>query len=448
MASGESYLIKGGRIMNPSATVAEDISIDADLRIDSGAVTEVKPKLRTHSDELEIDASGLWILPGFIDLHTHLRDLGQADRETIESGTRAAAAGGYTTVVAMANTEPPTDNALVLGRIRELINRHACIQVLPVACVTKGMNGIELTNMVELAEMGAIAFSDDGMPLSDLAVLRRALEYAELTGRFIISHPEDRALACGGAMNEGAAAIRLGLPGIPSVSESACVAREIEVVRYTGGRLHFAHVSTALSVELIRRAKADRLRISADVTPHHLVLCDEDIVDFDSSYKMNPPLRTRKDQAALIQGLSDGTIDAIATDHAPHTQFEKAKSFDEAPFGIIGLETAFPLALERLSTDHPISQLETISLFTSNPARVLGLGEPRIEPGMPANLSLFDPKLRWKYDSSTGCSKSRNSPFHGRRLTGKTLFTFYNGEVVYQDETHTHGRFTKQTLSV
>ena len=448
MAANENILLRGGRVLNPSATAAEDLNMETDIRIANGAVSEIKAKLKHRPGEIEIDASGLWILPGFIDLHTHLRDLGQSDRETITTGTRAAAAGGYTTVVAMANTDPPTDSALVMGRIRELIERYACVQVLPVACVTKGMAGKELTNMSELAEMGAVAFSDDGMPITDLAVLLRALEYAELTNRFIISHPEDKALSAGGAMNECAAAIKLGLPGIPSVSESACIAREIEVARYTGAKIHFAHVSSAASVELIRRAKADRLRVTADVTPHHLVLSHEDIVDFDSNYKMNPPLRGRSDQEALIQGLKDGTIDAVATDHAPHSHVEKAKSFVEAPFGVLGLETAFPLVLERFTTDDPLSHLEVISMFTSRPASVLGLQEPRVALGCPANFSLFDPQLKWTYDTAQGQSKSKNSPFNGRKLHGKTMLTVYNGRIVYHDEAYAQGRFNRHSLSV
>ncbi|HEY9776247.1 MAG TPA: dihydroorotase [Planktothrix sp.] len=446
-ANGKStskYLLKGGRVLNPSAITADELASDSDVRIAGGIVIDVRANLKAKDDEKEIDASGLWIMPGFIDLHTHLRDFNQCEKETVSTGTRSAAAGGYTTVVAMANTDPPMDNSLVIARLKDLIAKHACVTVLPVACVTKGMAGSELTNMAELAESGVIAFSDDGMPVSDLGVLRRALEYSEVCERFIISHPEDKSLTAGGVVNESASAVRLGLPGIPSSSEAACVAREIEVVRNFGGKLHFAHISTAAAVALIREAKASGLRVTADVTPHHLMLTDEDIDEFDTAFKMNPPLRAKADQEALVRALQDGTIDAIATDHAPHTMTEKARPFVEAPFGVIGLETAFPLALERLRTDDPLSHLEVISFFTANPAKILGLAEPRVAIGCPANLSLFDPKLKWTYDAAAGHSKSRNSPFNSRKLKGKTLITLYKGEVVYQDETNASGRMPKE----
>ena len=293
-----------------------------------------------------------------------------------------------------------------------------------------------------------MAFSDDGMPITDLAVLLRALEYAELTNRFIISHPEDKALSAGGAMNECAAAIKLGLPGIPSVSESACIAREIEVARYTGAKIHFAHVSSAASVELIRRAKADRLRVTADVTPHHLVLSHEDIVDFDSNYKMNPPLRGRSDQEALIQGLKDGTIDAVATDHAPHSHVEKRKASSKHHLVCSDWKRRSRSSSERFTTDDPLSHLEVISMFTSRPASVLGLQEPRVALGCPANFSLFDPQLKWTYDTAQGQSKSKNSPFNGRKLHGKTMLTVYNGRIVYHDEAYAQGRFNRHSLSV
>lgn len=425
----KSLLIKNGLLVDDTKKHRLDV------RIEAGKISELAEHLADGKDEEVIDASGLWITHGFIDLHTHLRDLGQSNKEDILTGTRSAACGGFTTVVAMANTDPPTDNVLVMSRIRQLISERACIEVLPVACVTKGMAGNELTEMVELASMGVAAFSDDGLPVTNLAVLRRALEYAELAERFIISHAEDRDLAAGGCINESPAATRLGLPSITPAAESACIAREIEVVRQTGGRLHFAHVSTAASVNLIRKAKADGLRVTADVTPHHLVLTDEDIKDFDTSYKMNPPLRSKRDQEECVRGLKDGTLDAIATDHAPHSRSDKAKTFDDAPFGVIGLETAFALTYERLVLSGEINEHQLLALLTSHPAAILKR-KCKFEKGEVANFAILQPKLSWTYRTKDGFSKSINSPFNEKQMTGKNLLTVYQGKTVYRDEQH------------
>lgn len=424
-----SLLIKNGLIIDPS----ENRKSKADILIKDGDVVVIAPQLEPEDGQTVLDASGLWITPGFIDIHTHLREIGQADREDISTGSMAAAAGGYTCVVTMANTEPPIDNAAILSVLLARIENKAHIEVLPIACVTKGMEGNELVNMVELSEMGVAAFSDDGMPVTNLSVLRRALEYAKVANKVIISHPEDKDLSAGGAIHEGLTATKLGLPGIPGASEAAAIAREIEVVRQTEGRLHFGHVSLAASVDLIRSAKAAGLPVTADATPHHVCLTVDDIIGFDTSYKMNPPLRTEADRTALIAGLKDGTIDAIATDHAPHTALDKQKPFDQAPFGIIGLETAFPLALNRL-TKAGISNLSLISLFTTKPAAALDLPQPGVRAGQPATIVLIDPEHSWIYDASKGFSKSRNSPFDGQRLTGKVLLTICNGEIAYKDE--------------
>lgn len=412
-----------------------------DVRIENGTISEIGSDLSPREDETTFDASGLWVMPGLIDLHTHLRDLGQSDREDIHTGTMAAARGGFTTVVAMANTQPPTDSAEILGRVLKRIEERAVIEVLPVANVTKGMNGAELTNMVELADMGAIAFSDDGLPISNLAVLRRALEYARLAGRPIISHPEDRDLSAGGSMNESFVATGLGIKGIPTASESVCVAREIEVVRLTGGRLHFAHISAAASVELIRQAKAQGLSVSADATPHHVVLSDEDMEPYDTSYKMNPPLRAKADCEAIAKALEEGVIDAVATDHAPHSKLEKAKPFDHAPFGITGLETAFPLVFEKLVLSGKMPPAAFLALLTSNPASIIGIAPPVVATGERANIAVLDAELKWTFDVAKTCSKSRNSPFDGRLMKSKNLLTLFNGSVVYQDQEHTAKRF-------
>jgi dihydroorotase len=435
-------LIKNGLIIDPS----EDRESQADILVKDGDVVMIAPHLEPEDGQTVLDGSGLWVAPGFVDIHTHLREIGQADREDIGTGSLAAAAGGYTCVVTMANTEPPIDNAAILSVLLSKIEEKAHIEVLPIACVTKGMEGNELVNMVELSGMGVVAFSDDGLPVSNLAVLRRALEYAKVADRVIISHPEDRDLSAGGAVHEGLTATSLGLPGIPGASEAAAIAREIEVVRQTNGRLHFGHVSLAASVELIRTAKAAGLPVTADATPHHICLTVDDINGFDTAYKMNPPLRTQADRAALIEGLKDGTIDAIATDHAPHTALDKQKPFDQAPFGIIGLETAFPIALERLTNGAGLSKLSLIALFTTKPAAVLDLPQPGIRAGQPANLVLLDPAHSWIYDTAKGFSRSRNSPFNGQRLTGKVLLTFYRGNIAYKDEELIQSRHKSSVL--
>lgn len=442
----DQVLIQNGLLLSPAHEGEKEIDQKLDLRIANGVIVEIGNNLQPDSQECVINGEGLWISPGFIDLHTHLRDFAQAEREDIFSGTRAAACGGYTTVMAMANTDPPLDNTLMLSRMKQLIAERACIEVLPVACVTKNMAGAELTNMVELWELGAAAFSDDGMPISNLAVMRRALEYAQIVDAMIISHAEDKDLSGGGCMNESTTATRLGLAAIPAASESACVAREIEVLRQCGGRLHFAHVSTAASVALIAKAKSEDLKVTADATPHHIVLTDEDVKDYDSSYKMNPPLRSQHDQEALIKALSDGTIDIIATDHAPHTRSDKAKTFDQAPFGITGLETAFALVFSRLVTERKFSKLKLVELLSTRPAAILGREKRGITKGAPANLAVLDPQLKWTYDATQGFSKSQNSPFHGQQLTGKNIATMYGGRLVYQDQPQIHNRFVQNRL--
>ncbi|HEY9784129.1 MAG TPA: dihydroorotase [Candidatus Obscuribacterales bacterium] len=451
-ANNRNVLLKGGRLINPSngAQAPKSSLLNnqiVDVRVKDGMIAEISSNLDARDDEITFDASGLMVLPGFIDLHTHLRDLGQSDREDIRTGTLAAAAGGFTTVVAMANTEPPTDCADILGRVLKRIQERAVIEVLPVANVTRGMAGSELTNMVELAEMGAIAFSDDGKPISNLGVLRRALEYAKLADRPIISHPEDMDLSHGGSMNESPFATGCGIKGIPTASEAACVAREIEVVRFVGGRLHFAHISAAASVDLIRQAKAQGLAVSADATPHHLVLADEDIPDYDTAYKMNPPLRSRHDQAAVLKALEEGVIDAIATDHAPHSKLDKSKPFDQAPFGIIGLETAFPLLFEKLVLSGKMPPPAFIALLTSHPASIIKRECPMIATGQKANLAIVDTELRWHYDVNRSQSKSRNSPFDGKPLRSKIIATFYRGRMVHVDQEHAARRCELSALS-
>lgn len=419
----KDLLIKNGLVL-PSEK-------QQDLRIKDGTIIELGNNLEAAKAEKLIDAAGMLIAPGFIDMHTHLRDLGQQDKETIASGTKAAAAGGFTTVLTMANTEPVIDNVAILAFYKQKIRDQAVIEVLPAAAVTKGLQGKELSDMAGLADNGAIAFSDDGMPIQNLAVLRRALEYARLTGNIIISHAEDRDLSAGGIVHESAAATNLGLAGIPWAAETAAIAREIEIVRLTGSPYHFTHLSCAGSVKLIRQAKEDGLPISADVTPHHLSLSVDDIGNYRTCCKMNPPLRSAEDLEAIIEGIKDGTIDAIATDHAPHTDLEKEQTMAAAPFGIIGLETAFALTYQKLVREAGLSNERFFRLLTSNPARILQLPEPKIKAGEKANLAIINPAFSWKYDSQQGFSRAHNSPFYGRPLYGKVMFTIFQGNIVF-----------------
>jgi dihydroorotase len=450
ITGGTTMLIQNCTIIDPSQKDGSDDTHvhrpehKHDLRIDNGMITEIGTKIDAHGSETVFDADGLWLIPGLIDLHTHLRDFGQGAKEDIATGTQAAAAGGYTTVVAMANTVPPIDNAMAYQHLQQLIAQKAVIKVLSVANVTKGMAGQEVTEMALLSELGAVAFSDDGLPVTNLAVLRRALDQARAIGTLVISHPEDRDLSGAGVMNESATSAALGLCGVTTASEAACIAREIEVARITGAHLHFAHVSTRASINLIERAKADGLPITADTTPHHLTLTDRDIGDFDPNFKMNPPLRSRADQIALVAALSKGIIDAIATDHAPHTAGEKGRGFNEAPCGVTGLETALSLCLERLcglGQTHEMddgvvrfSPVDVLRKFTSAPAKILGLPEPSITVGRNADLFLFDAQAKWTYDPKHGHSRSKNSPFAGRTLTGRVLLTLCQGAVAFQHE--------------
>jgi len=405
-----------------------------DLRLDKGLISEIAPNLQAHSNETIFDADGLWLIPGLIDLHTHLRDFGQGAKEDIATGTQAAAAGGYTTVVAMANTVPPIDNPMIFQQLQDMILEKAVIKVLCIANVTRGMAGKEVTEMALLSELGAVGFSDDGLPISNLAVLRRALEQARAIGTLVVSHPEDRDLSGAGVMNESATSAALGLAGVTTASEAACIAREVEVARITGAHLHFAHVSTKASINLIERAKADGLPVTADTTPHHLTLTDSDIGAFDTSFKMNPPLRSASDQGALVEALRVGIIDAIATDHAPHTESDKGRGFDQAPCGVTGLETALPICLERLTELGGLSVRDVLRKFTSAPAKILGLPEPSITVGRDADFFLFAPDEKWVYNVKEGHSKSKNSPFNGRTLKGRTLMTISQGRIAYQYE--------------
>ncbi len=434
-----SILLKGGLVIRPvppgsGSKNGSSALKRLDVRMNNGVISELAEDLERHSEDTVLSVRDLYISPGFIDTHTHLRDLNESAKETIETGTRAAAAGGYTTIVAMANTDPPTDSPRILALTLDKIRTSAQVRVLPLAAVTLGLKGEQLTEMAQLAEMGAVAFSDDHTSINNLALLSRALRFAKLLDKTIISHSEDKDLSQGGCLNESHVSTRLGLEGIPSVAETASVAREIEVVRATGGRLHFAHVSTEGAVALIKRAKADGLKITAAVTPHHICLSDDDILDFDTRFKTSPPLRSKSDQEALIAAVKEGIFDAIACDHSPHSRHEKAQSFAHAPFGIVGLETSFALVHERLVKQKLISINELIYLLTKGPAKVLGLTEPEIVLGARADVTVIDPNHTWTYQSVKGFSRSHNSPFDGTMLSGKAMATIADGKIVFQEQ--------------
>ena len=418
-------LIHGGHVLDPESGTDQK----ADLLLEEGHVVAMEKKLQV-SDVEEFDASGCWVTPGFIDLHTHLREPGQEYKEDIASGGRAAVAGGFSAVVCMANTQPVNDDPSVTDFILDRARQDSPARVYPIAAATQGLEGKVMTEMVALVEAGAVAFSDDGKTIMDSGVMRSVLEYARLTGKAIITHAEDRTLVGKGVVNEGAVSTRLGLPGNPASAEVIHVLRDLELAALTGTHLHVAHVSTAGAVAAIRRAREQGLPISAEVTPHHLALTDEAASGYDTHTKMAPPLRSNEDVEACRQGLIDGTIDAIATDHAPHAVHEKDVEFTEAPPGIIGFETAVPVTLD-LVRQELLTPLEWVRRLTSNPARVLDLPGGQLRVGGVADVTIVDPETQWTYDPSKGYSKSRNSPWAGETLQGRTSATFVAGRRVF-----------------
>ncbi len=447
----QEILIRNGRIIDPS----QDVDGTGDVLIRDGRISAIWTSGSGSSlngavgnELIVIDASGCVVCPGFVDLHAHLREPGYEDKETIATGARAAAAGGFTTVCCMPNTNPAIDNLATLNYVRQVAASESIIRVLPVAAITKKRAGVELCEMGELARGGAVGFSDDGRPVPESLVMRYALEYARMLDRPIISHCEDLDLAKGGVMNEGLVATKLGLRGIPAAAEDIIVARDIALAELAGGRLHITHVSTAGAVELIRRAKEKGLRVSADATPHHLVLTDEWVAGqrratgmssswapmppYNTNTKVNPPLRTRVDTEALVQGLRDGTIDAIATDHAPHTVVDKQCEYDQAEFGISGLETALGLLMTLVQDGHIDLDL-LISKLTAGPARVLGLPFGTLEEGDVADVTIFDPQMEWRVDPDTFASKGKNTPLAGLVLRGRVVYTIAGGSIAFSD---------------
>ena len=425
-------LIQYAHIIDPSQNINGTGSlVIADGKIAWLGKDEHKPP---ENDYEVIEATNLIACPGFIDLHCHLRDPGFEEKETIITGTRAAAKGGYTTVCCMPNTEPAIDNQSVVDYVKDKAAREGAIRVLPIGCITKGRKGEALAEMGELAQSGVVAFSDDGNPVMNSRLMRQALDYSRAFDLPVIDHCEDKVLAEGGQMNEGVISTRLGLPGMPAAAEEIMVARDISLAKLTGARLHLAHLSTADSVELVRAAKKKGIRVTAEVTPHHLTLTEEKVLGYDSNAKVNPPLRTRQDVQALIQGLKDNTIDAIATDHAPHTEAEKMCEFAYAPFGISILDTALGMLLS-LVHEQKIDLKLLISKLTWGPAQIIGDGFGKLGTlavGSQADLTLFDLDREWVVDPKTFASKGQNTPLAGTKLKGKVVATFYQGKMVYK----------------
>lgn len=424
-----SILIKGGRIIDPS----QGIDTKGNILIEDGKIKsypKTTKKIEQDKDVTVINAKGKVVAPGLVDIHVHLREPGFEHKETIKSGCESAAAGGFTSIVCMPNTNPVNDNASVTEYILLKARTEGIVNVFPIGAITKGEMGETLAQIGEMFEAGCVGVSDDGMPVMNSKVMRHAMEYVQAFDIPVISHAEDKDLSGAGVMNEGEVSTQLGLAGIPCASEDVMVSRDITVAELTGARLHICHVSTAGSVRLIRAAKKRGVKVTAEVTPHHFILTDEAVNEYDTNAKMNPPLRGTKDREAVIEGLKDGTLDAIATDHAPHSEDEKKVEFDIAPFGIVGLETALPLSL-KLVEDGVLSLSEVISKLTDAPSEVLNLGKGTLKVGSAADVVIFDPEKEVTIDRANFHSKSKNSPFHGWTLKGSVDYTIVNGNIVY-----------------
>ena len=422
-----STLIQGGRVIDPASNRDEILDV---LVGEDGKIQEVGAGLSLPSGALLVDASGLVLLPGFIDLHVHFREPGFEYKETVETGCASAVAGGFTTVACMANTKPVNDNGTVTRFIVERAKAAGIARVLPIGALSKGMKGQALAEVGDMIQEGAIAISDDGLPIMDAHLMRCALEYTRTLGVPVIAHEEDNCLGCRGAMNEGPVSTELGMTGIPNAAEDVMVARDIILAELTGGHLHVAHVSTAASVQMIREAQAKGLKVTTEVTPHHFTLTDDLVRGYDPVYKMAPPLRAEADRAAMIAGLKDGTIACIATDHAPHATVEKEVEFELASFGITGLETAWGLTY-RLVQSGDLDLMTAVRLLTSGPADCFGLELGRIEPGAEADLVLIDLEATTHVRADRSFSKSSNTPFAGWDLPSRVERTFFGGKTVY-----------------
>ena len=422
-----TLLIQGGRIIDPSQAIDR---ID-DLLVRDGIILAIGQSSHEKVDET-IDATGIIVTPGLIDMHVHLREPGREEDETIETGTRAALAGGFTSVACIPNTEPPIDTQAAVEFIHQKAVRADTCNVFVVGCVSRNREGKELAEIGQLVEAGAVAFSDDGAPIYDAELMRRAFEYCRMFDKPIFAHEEVLELSRGGVMHEGLVSLVLGLTGMPAAAEEVMIGRDIALAEVTGGRLHVMHVSTARGVELIRAAKARGTRVTAEACPHHFTLTDESLRGFDSNAKMSPPLRTAVDVEAIISGLVDGAIDCIATDHAPHAPEKKMLEIDRAPFGILGLETALGLSITRLVATGRIGWPRLVEAMSLLPAQILGVTRGTLRTGAIADITLINPDLSWRVDVDKFCSKSVNSPFQGWVLKGRAVFTIVAGRVKYR----------------
>ena len=423
-----SLLIRGGRVLDP----ANSVDAVQDLLIQDGKVARLGPKLAAPQATTVIDASGKVVCPGFIDMHVHLREPGYEYKETVASGTRAAAAGGFTAVCCMANTSPVNDNRSITDYILAKARSEGIVRVYPIGAVTRGLEGKELAELAELAEAGCVGFSDDGKCVMNAELYRRAMEYTLPFAAPVISHAEDHALARSGAMHEGVVSTELGLRGIPAAAEDVMVARDIVLAELTGAHVHIAHLSTAGAVRLVRDAKARGVRVTAEATPHHLLLTDEAVRSWDANTKMAPPLRTKRDTEALVEALADGTLDCIATDHAPHAVADKEGEFDRAANGIVGLETAFTVLHDRLVRPGVLPMATLVARLSRDPARLLNLPGGSLTVGAAADVTLIDPSTPVTIDPARFASKSRNTPFGGWTATGAPWKTIVAGKIVWE----------------
>ncbi|MGA2992429.1 MAG: dihydroorotase [Candidatus Korobacteraceae bacterium] len=427
MTKAGSLAVVGGTVIDPS----QNLETARDLLIEDGRVSQLAEPGTLRGAGQTIVAKGLIVAPGFVDIHVHLREPGQAHKETIASGTAAAAAGGFTSVCAMPNTTPVNDLPAITRWMRDA-ERGALVHVYPVAAATRGSQGEKLTNYAELKRAGAVAVSDDGHPVLDDDIMRKALELAKRLDLPLIQHAEDTRISHNNPVHEGEMAFRLGLRGQPVESEWRLVRRDLTLARQTEAHLHVAHVTTAISLDLIRQARRDGVQVTCEVTPHHFTFTDAELAGYDTNFKMNPPLRGEQDRAALLEGLLNGTVDCIATDHAPHARFEKYVEFDRAAFGVTGLEIAFGVACTALHHERGMPLAHLIKLFSANPAKIVRLeGRGTLAPGAYGDVTIFDPKKRWKYDLAKSRSKSRNAPWDGVSMQGCVTHTIVGGRVVY-----------------